>query len=657
MGGSDAGPAALLAAAAAALVLPPYLAGRTLFWSDLTYIHYPWRVLTAELAQRGLLPLWNPYCYLGMPLAAQMQNAAWYPGSAPFQLLPFVPALALYGLLHVLLAGALAFLWLRRLGAGRAAATGGAAAYMLGGWMASRLPYLNHLSSLALFPALLLFADAPALAGAAIALSFLSGYPPMLAGQLVAAFAVSLALDFLPGPFGAAAPRGPWARRLGRRLARWAGAGALAAALSACLLLPATELVRGSRRAGGVEAAEALTWAFAPRDLLQLVGPPLLASGEFSPAVDWWKTAYAGAAALAAAAAGAASLPGAFAAAAAVYAGGAATLLLGGNSAPSAWAWTHLAPLRYVRYPGNMAYLIAPLVALLCAAGLRRLRPRWALAAAAAICVELLGYAAGSQPTAPRTFFADAGPLVPFLRARAGGHRYFMSPRALHAGTGLGSLDFKHRLYGLGNAPYHLEGVGNFGEPLVPSRSYAFMDFLFSRKSLAEAAPWLPWADAAVALTVDAAPAPAGMADAGEPLWHAYSIAGARRAAWLTRAAGDALPEGLAGEAPARTGSREVRFLREREDRFVVSGDSAEPGWVFVAEPLAPGWSVSSSDGQASPRPALGAFQKIEVGPGPWTLRFAYDPASWRLGRAISVLAICALTAAGLRAVGRLARR
>ncbi|MDO8836445.1 MAG: tetratricopeptide repeat protein, partial [Vicinamibacterales bacterium] len=66
----------------------------------------------------------------------------------------------------------------------------------------------------------------------------------------------------------------------------------------------------------------------------------------------------------------------------AVYFAGTVFLLLGGATAPSAWLWTHCAPLTYVRYPGTLAFLAAPLILLLIARGLhgRRAAPWAALA-------------------------------------------------------------------------------------------------------------------------------------------------------------------------------------------------------------------------------------------------------------------------------------
>ena len=74
---------------------------------------------------------------------------------------------------------------------------------------------------------------------------------------------------------------------------------------------------------------------------------------------------------------------------------------------------------------------------------------------------------------------------------------------------------------------------------------------------------------------------------------------------------------------------------------FEVKGEGE--GWAFVAEPRFPGWTTTilSSAGEraVTPRPALGAFQKVETPAGPWTLRWRYEPGSWKLGLAAAALA------------------
>ncbi|MFA5138509.1 MAG: hypothetical protein WC728_04685 [Elusimicrobiota bacterium] len=617
---------ALLSIAAAAVSFAPALAGRTFFWGDLTYLHHPWRALPAEMLQRGALPLWNPYIYLGMPMAAGMQSAVFYPGSQPFWLSGFATALPLFHWLHYSLCGVFTFLWLRSLGLARWASAAGAFSAMLGGPLVSRIPLLNHLSTLAYFPAMLLFGRRPVLLGLSLALAFLSGYPPMLAGAAAAAWLISRA-----------------------RFRTWVCAGALAAAVSACLLLPAAELMSDSKRGRGIESEEGLKWSFKARDLAQFTAPPLIPRGEYSPAGLWWKTAYAGISVWAAAGLGLRA-SGAWPLA---YLGGVGLLVLGDSNGLSKWLWTHAPPLRYVRYPGNLAYLVVPMLALLVGRGLHR--RRFAAGAAALIALELFAYARASQPTAPRSYFTDAGPMVQVLRQELGGHRYLISPLALMWERGLGptadsaSADLRQRLYGLTNMPYHLSSVCNFGEPLVLNASYDWMDFLFTRKGLDDASGWLGWADVRVVMTRDRLKSKR-LEYLGDSLWQLYRNPGpASRAFWLDEKTGAELPEGLGGPAPDLSRAKPLSVSRPREDRFSVSGESKEPGWAFVSEPFWRGWKADTGSvfgwQDAVPVPALGAFQKVRVPAGAWSVRWRYDPWSWRLGCGLTVLVLCGLWA------------
>ena len=111
----------------------------------------------------------------------------------------------------------------------------------------------------------------------------------------------------------------------------------------------------------------------------------------------------------------------------------------------------------------------------------------------------------------------------------------------------------------------------------------------------------------------------------------------------LSPEAGAALPEDLPDVPPA-PGVPLVE-AREREDRFSISGSGA--GWVFVAEPRYPGWRAALENAEGTnpveTRPALAAFLKVAVPEGPWTLRFVYDPLSWRLGLLLSLASLLAL--------------
>jgi len=618
----------------AAMFLGLRLFGRAVFWGDLTYIHHPWRALQADQLQRGLAPLWDPYAYLGMPLAAQMQGAVWYPGSLPFHLFGFAEAAAVFHAAHYCLAAFLAYLWLRRLGSARAAAMAGATLFSLSGALASRVPFLNHLSTLAWLPGLLLFADRPWLLGLTLATAFLSGYPLMLAGGAVSAFWLTSML-----------------RRRGPPWRAWIAGGALSLTVSAVLLIPAARLASDSQRGGGLPVVETLEFALTPSDLPQLVGPIATGPSGFDPARSWWKTCYMGAAGVAAAALSAGRV-GAGAALAAGGQGGTAILLMMGGATPvSRWVWERVPPFRYVRYPGNLAYLLLAPAALLVAAGLHR--RAWAGRAWLLLAVELGIYGLASQPVVSADFFTDAGPLVRELQRGLAGGRYLLSPRALEWHRGVGgdtrtaAADLKHRLYGLTGVPYRLSSVGNFGEPLVPRPCYDLMDFLYRRAGLADAAPYLPWADVRELLTRERFP-PWPLAYGGRTLWHRYRVPGPHgRARWFPPEEGGAIPSSLeaAEVLPDLRSSVPLAVERGRDDRLVIRGGADGPGWLYLAEPRLPGWEAWLGPARVGVEPAMGAFAKTRVPAGEWVFRWLYRPADWRWGLLLSLAAMAASAA------------
>jgi hypothetical protein len=320
---------------------------------------------------------------------------------------------------------------------------------------------------------------------------------------------------------------------------------------------------------------------------------------------------------------------------------GSVMLLILGSSTPISRAvWAHFPPLRFVRYPGNLAYLGWPVTALLVAAGWQSLRPSWRLPLFLMLAAELLFYGVGQAPLAPRGLFTDPGPLSSWLQEHGGGQRYLLSPLALESHSGYNVKDWKWRLYGLTNDPCRLRSAGNFGEPLVPRTTYDFMDLLYRQPSAAAVAPFLPGVGIGLLLTRDPVPATPLLHPEGEVLWRLYRAAGPVGAAWaLGAAAGEALPAELP-DAPLPAAAVPLPESWPQDDRFEVSGERS--GWAFVAEPRYPGWKAVLEAGGAArlveSLPAWGAFQKVRVPDGPWRLRFIYDPASWRAGLLLSLV-------------------
>lgn len=610
--------AGVIAALIVALLGGAWARGLTVFWSDLTYLHHGWRAAPAMLVAAGRAPLWEPSLYFGMPMAGSMQGGLFYPPTIFFYLFGFATATALFQAFHLFAAGFLCALWLRDCRLTWGAALGGALLFAFGGVMIARLPFLNHLATLAWAPALGLFFRRPAALAVTLALMVLAGYPTFIPGCAVAVWLVACVTR---------SARWSWLGAAGD----WAKAGILSGLLSAVQLLPGIELALHSRRSSGVGLAEALTWGFTPRDLLQWIGPLAVGMARFHPAVDWTMCVYLGAAGFLAVACGACVLPRPKSAALAVFLVVVVLATLGASNPVSAALWNHFPPLKFVRYPGNLAYVAMLPLALSAAAGFsdKRAGPILVLLCA----LELLVLGRSSTPLAPRGLFVEPGPLVRALQERQGDERYLISPKALQASKGADIFDWKQRLYGLTNAPYRLRSAANFGEPLVPAASYAAMDALLSLPSADAAAGWMPWIGASRLLTPET-PRSAALTSEAAALWEISRLRGPVSLAYRLKPEDGARLPAAWPPAPPDMARSPLTVSRSREDRFQISGEGA--GWVYVAEPRFPGWTatISGASGarRVSPEPALGAFQKVETPAGAWTLSWRYEPGPWRLG-------------------------
>jgi hypothetical protein len=104
------------------LWLPPIIGLAFGFWplgEDAVAFFVPMREFTSQAIRQGMLPLWNPYTFCGMPFMANSQVAFWYP---PNWLLGFLPshwALVVDLWLHTLLMAIGGYVLARSLGLSR----------------------------------------------------------------------------------------------------------------------------------------------------------------------------------------------------------------------------------------------------------------------------------------------------------------------------------------------------------------------------------------------------------------------------------------------------------------------------------------------------------------------------------------------------------
>ncbi len=121
-------------------------------WSQIFGI----RVLTGQMIASGMLPLWNPYIFGGMPLLASIQPGALYPPSWLFALLSPRTAMNVMVITtyHIALIGGYRFA--RRLELDRVSALVTGLIFTFGGFMLPHLGHTNRIAAAAWMPWILL---------------------------------------------------------------------------------------------------------------------------------------------------------------------------------------------------------------------------------------------------------------------------------------------------------------------------------------------------------------------------------------------------------------------------------------------------------------------------------------------------------------------
>jgi hypothetical protein len=241
----------------------------------------------------GKLPLWNPYILCGQPLLGNPQMGVFYPASL---LLPFVPVwlfLSITSTVHLFLAGAFAYCYLRRWTTGQVPALAGAMVYLGSTCLVGRLQFPPMIYTAAYLPLLLSLLDSYlekrrllTLTGVStvIALIGLAAHPQM-------AYLILL----LATVYGVA--------RLIRCQHPWKEAIALAGCLTSALalgggigsvqIIPGAQLVLESPREE-MTAKEANRFVLYPSRLLTLIAPRFYghpASGDYWGRGNAWEPA------------------------------------------------------------------------------------------------------------------------------------------------------------------------------------------------------------------------------------------------------------------------------------------------------------------------------------------------------------------------------
>ncbi|MBN1967098.1 MAG: YfhO family protein, partial [Anaerolineae bacterium] len=391
---------------------------------DLASFIYPVYTFAARWLKQGVVPLWNPHLYMGMPFAADNQSGLFYPLNLLFFFLTSTlsyDAVELMAVSHVFLAGLFTYLLLRDLSTGRGqpvgriAALAGAITYMLSDLYVIHVGNLNIIATATWLPlALLCFRRAlnrpgwgwVGWSGVVLGTAALVGH-----AQMFLYVCIALGLYTL---FEICERWCEGGKTIAALVGKLALCGLIAFGLSALALIPAFDLPQYTVRAT-MDYPDASEFAIPPAGLLGIVMPGFWGRGPGGFWGPWLRTemGYAGVLPLLLAAIGATwtwrrhrltrywLLLGGF---------GLLTAL-GAYTALHGWTYALIPFFRQLRVPARAIFAFDFAVAILAAYGLDALLkplPRqsrrilnviqrgsiWIFAVLALIGAPLLGYAA-----------------------------------------------------------------------------------------------------------------------------------------------------------------------------------------------------------------------------------------------------------------------
>lgn len=261
--------AVALAIACAATVLfyrTPLLEGEVFYLRDIARYILPIATLVQTRILAGEIPLWNPHVFGGLPLLGDLTSGVLYPPFLVSLLLEPARAITLLIAGHHLLAVLGMYLFLRRHGAGTAAALAAGTGFSFSGYLVAMDNSLIYMTALCWTPWVLWAADR--------LIEKRSRGPFLLLALLVAAQVLSGEVQWayqmilLSLAYTLFASKEPL-----KGLVPVGGALLLALALSSIQLVPFLSVAMGTARWEGLSTEAAQLWSFHPLRLAEFLLP------------------------------------------------------------------------------------------------------------------------------------------------------------------------------------------------------------------------------------------------------------------------------------------------------------------------------------------------------------------------------------------------
>ncbi len=162
----------------------PFLLGKTLVFGDNYSLMVPGKIFTAQWLKQGMLPLWNPYIFSGLPWVADINQSVLYPTTLLFMVFPVAVALNFLLVSHAFIAYVGMYFLTKTWTKSHRWALLGATLWMFSTQVSGSMNNFSTLQSLVWLPWLVYlglkltkYTQSRFLFGVVVLLQFLGGYP------------------------------------------------------------------------------------------------------------------------------------------------------------------------------------------------------------------------------------------------------------------------------------------------------------------------------------------------------------------------------------------------------------------------------------------------------------------------------------------------
>jgi O-antigen/teichoic acid export membrane protein len=258
--------------------------------SDLILQNYQWKTFIREQLAQGEIPLWNPHTFSGTPFFAAGQQSTLYPFSILYYILPLPAAYGWFTVVNLWLAGVFAYAFARGLSISRFGAAISGVTYQLCGMFIASTVHPMIIGSVVWLPLLLLMieftlrrqplfsrpASAPWITTGAVALActVLAGHAELLIYTLlISGYYTAMRLLISAWHQRNRTGFSTTMRWLMQRATAVIAIVVLGMGLGAVQFIPLFELVQMNWRTERADLDQVLSYAHAPRDIVQFAIP------------------------------------------------------------------------------------------------------------------------------------------------------------------------------------------------------------------------------------------------------------------------------------------------------------------------------------------------------------------------------------------------